>query len=344
MLDDPGLFRIGFVPLIDCAIPVVAHEKGFAARHGLRLELVREPSWAAVRDKLAYGLLDAAHMLAGVPLASTLGVGGPAVPMVAVMALGLGGNAITVSADLYRRMQAADPEAMSGPRTGTIRALKAVVAEGGRRLSFATVFPFSTHTYELRAWLSAGGIDPDRDVDLSIVAPPRMVQHLGSGWIDGYCAGEPWNLRAVEKGIGAIVATKDEIWADSPEKVLALREDTVEAAPEAVSTLVEALTEAARWADAPENRPELAHLLALPDYVGGAEDVIHASLTGHPVFVPGEAPVTLPDRHRFFRDGATVARPEAAVWLLEQMERWGQIPGGLDHQGLAARVFRTASP
>lgn len=323
--------RIGFVPLIDCAIPVIAREKGFAEEEGLHLDLVRENAWAAARDKVAYGVLEASHMLAGVPIASTLGLGGAAVAMVAPVALGLGGNAITVSTNLYRRMVEADPEAMAGPRGTSARALRRVIAGSREKLSFATVFPYSTHAYELRAWLVAGGVDPDRDVNLGVIAPPRMASHLEAGWIDGYCVGEPWNLRAAARGTGVIVATKADIWPDSPEKVLALRGEWAEANRETVAALVRALVRAAQWADVPANREELAALLARPDLVGGAADVLRTAL------LPASGGM---ERHVFFRRDATVPWPDKAEWLIAQMVRWGQTTAPADPAAVAASVFR----
>lgn len=323
--------RIGFVPLIDCAIPVVAQNKGFAEEEGLRLDLVRENAWAATRDKVAYGVLDAAHMLAGIPVASTLGLGGAPVPMIAPVALGLGGNAITVSTSLFQRMVQADPDAMAGPRVKSALALKKVIAGSREKLSFATVFPYSTHTYELRAWLAAGGIDPDRDVNLGVIAPPRMAGHLEAGWIDGYCVGEPWNLRTAARGTGVIVATKADIWPDSPEKVLAVRRDWAGEHPETVAALVRAMVRAAQWADAPANREELAAILARPDMVGGSAEVLRTAL------LPGSGGM---GRHVFFRRNATVPWPDKAEWLIAQMVRWGQATPPVDAAALAAAVFR----
>ncbi|SOD96329.1 CmpA/NrtA family ABC transporter substrate-binding protein [Caenispirillum bisanense] len=337
---------LGFVPLVDCAVPVVARELGFAAAEGIDLVLEREAGWAAVRDKLAFGLLDAAHILAPLPLALHLGLGGiPAVPMAVPMALGLGGNAITVSLPLFERMSEADPDAMAGPRAGSARALKAVIeadrTAGRPPLSFATVFPFSSHTYELRAWLAGAGIDPDRDVNLGVVAPARMVESLASGWIDGYCVGEPWNLRAVQRGIGAVVASKWDIRPDAPEKVLGLRAAWVDQDPARTVALVRALVKAAAWADAAENRPALAQMLAAPDYVGTFPEVIAMALTGRPVLQPGGEPVAL-DTHVFFRDRATEPLPERAQWLVEQMLRWDRT--GLTAEGAKAALAAVWRP
>lgn len=336
--------RIGFIPLLDCAIPVVAQEKGFAARHGLHLDLVRETSWAAIRDKVAFGLLDAAHMLAGIPIAATLGIGLPKTPMVAAMALGLGGNAMTVSIDLYRRMLQADPEAMAGPRRHAGRALAAVIAqdqaEGRGRRTFASVFPVSSHAYELRYWLASAGIDPDRDVRLTVIPPPRMVDSLRAGRIDGCCVGEPWNLVAGAEGLGAIAATKSDIWPMAPEKVLGLRADWAEDNGARLAALIRAFVEAAQWADAPENRPELARMLADPRYVNVPETLLRTALCGQARLRPDSAPEPLPHRPTYFAQAATFPWHSHALWLLTQMKRWGQIPGDLDFAGTAHRVYR----
>jgi len=337
--------RLGFVPLVDCAIPVVARAMGFAARENIELELVREMSWAAIRDKLAFGMLDAAHLLAGIPIAARLGLGGlPVQNIVVPMALGRGGNAITVSTKLYQRMLEADPDAMHGPRGLSARALKKVIdedkAEGRPIMSFATVFPFSSHNYELRYWMAAAGIDPDADVNIGVIAPPRMFDSLRNGWVDGYCVGEPWNQRAVFHGDGVIVALKDDIWSRSPEKVLGLREDWANSNPELVSSLVRALVCAAEWADQPGNRVELAHILSEEANVGAPFEVLNASLSGKPVLRPGEPPLDLPDRHVFYRYTATFPWLSQGRWLGEQMKRWRQIPEDSDLTTVIREVYR----
>lgn len=338
------ILRIGYVPLIDCAIPVAAAELGFDRQHGIRLRLEREPSWASIRDKLAFGSLDAAHMLAGMPLAATIGIAGPQVPMVAPMALGLGGNAIVVSMPLYQRMLDLAPEAMRGPRGLSAAALARVVeqdrAAGRPPPALACVSPVSSHYYELCCWLATAGIDPRRDVDIGVVAPPRMVESLRSGWIDGYCVGEPWALRAVEQGIGAIVATKADIWPDAPEKVLGLRADWAAANEETVLALVRALIEAARWADEPGNRAELATLLASERYLGTGRELLHRALAGRCCLRPGAPVVEMPHRHVFFERHATFPWRSQALWLLVQMVRWGQAPPMVDIRRTASTVYR----
>lgn len=344
MLDD---VRVGFIPLVDCAALVVAAERGFAARHGLRLVLSREPSWAAIRDKVAFGVLDAAHMLAGMPLAMTLGLGGDVhQAMIAPMMLGQGGNAVTVSCGLFAAMRAADPAAMAGPRFGSGRALATVAARrtaaGLPPLRFATVFPFSTHNYELRHWLAAAGLDPDEDVAITVIPPPRMVEHLARGLIDGFCVGEPWNQVAVGEGLGQIVVFKSDIWPASPEKALGLRRDWAESHGDTVAALIRAVADAARWADEPANRSDLAALLAEPRFVGVDAAALEASLTGRPRLAHGAAPIDLPDYHVFHRAAATYPWLSQAEWLLAQMMRWGQMPPAstAELEAIAARVFR----
>ena len=337
--------RLGFVPLIDCALPVVARAKGFAEDENIDLVLVREMSWAAMRDKLSYGLFDAAHLLAGIPLAARLGLGGmPSQNLVVPMALGRGGNAITVSTRLYQRMLEADPAAMRGPRGLSARALKKVIdgdrAAGRPVLSFATVFPFSSHNYELRYWMAAAGIDPDNDVNIGVIAPPRMFDSLRNGWVDGYCVGEPWNQRAVFHGDGVIVALKDDIWARSPEKVLGVREDWAQANAETLDALVRALVRSAEWADQAENRTELAQLLSEEHYVGASFDILRASLQGRPVLKPGDDPVDAPDRHVFYRYTATFPWLSQGVWVGRQMQRWGQVGHQVNFNDVVRDVYR----
>src|SRR6056297_1206348 len=213
--------RLGFVPLTDCAPLVVAKEKGFFLEQGLNVELSRENAWANIRDKVSVGVLDGAQMLAAMPLASNLGLGG-SIPMVAAMSLDLNGNGITVSTALHERMAATGEPALDTPR-GSGRALKQVI-DAGRRAgerphTFAMVFPYSSHNYLLRYWLAAAGIDPDRDIELIVVPPPQMVSHLEAGLIAGFSVGEPWNTLAVCSGLGRTLATSYDIWNNHPEKV-----------------------------------------------------------------------------------------------------------------------------
>lgn len=336
--------RLGFHPLVDAAIPIVALELGFADREGIDLILSREASWAAVRDKVAFGALDCAHMLAGMPIAASLGIGQINADIVAPMSLGLGGNAITVANWLYDAMGAADPVAMSGARTNSARALAKVVAErrarGDDPLTFGIVFPVSSHNYEIRCWMASAGVDPDHDVQLVVIPPVRMVESLIAGRIAGFCVGEPWNQVAVHEGLGHVVATKHDLWASSPEKVLGMRREWMEGNPELVASLLRALVDAARWCDAPDNRTSLARMLARPEYVGAPAELIHLALSGLPQLAPNGPHVSLRDYHVFHRYAATFPWLSQAEWVVSQMKRWGQVADDIDAGEIAARVFR----
>jgi nitrate/nitrite transport system substrate-binding protein len=202
--------RIGFLPLSDCAVLAVALEKGFFRRHGVEVTLSREASWANIRDKVAVGALDGAQMLAGMPLAAAVGIDPIGRPLVTALSLGLNGNAITLSNALWARLVAADPHG-TRERPMTAVALRQVIdddrAHGRPLLCFAMVSPFSSHNYELRYWLAAAGIVPDRDVRLTVVPPPPMVDAMAQGSIDGFCVGEPWSSLAVQRGLGRLVVS-----------------------------------------------------------------------------------------------------------------------------------------
>ena len=339
---------LGIIPLVDCAPIVLAEELGAFERHGLEVEICREASWATIRDKVALGLLDAAQMLAPMPLASTLGIDGISVPMVAAMTLDLNGNAITLSQSLWREIEEAAPE-LTGENLaiGTpldARALAAVVrrraAAGRPPLALASVFPFSSHNYLLRLWLAAGGMDPDRDVRLSVVPPPHTVAHLSGGVIDGYCVGEPWNQQAVSVGIGRIAVTGHQIWKAMPEKVLGTTESWAQCHPKTLIALIKALIEACAWLDEPANRREAARVLASPRYVNAPVEVIERSMSGGYLFAQDGVPVALPDFHIFHRQAANFPWRSHADWFLEQMVRWGQADPAVNLRAVADRVFR----
>jgi nitrate/nitrite transport system substrate-binding protein len=335
--------RLGFVPLSDCAVLAVAEDKGFFRRHGLDVALSREVSWATIRDKVAAGALDGAQMLAGMPVAAAVGIDRVAPPLVSAFSLDLNGNAITVSTALWQRMLEADPGAASR-RPVTAASLRRVIENdraGQRpRLRFAMVYPFATHNYELRYWLAAAGIDPDSDVELSVVPPPRMVDALEAGLIDGFCVGEPWNSLAVDRGVGRIVISKYEIWNNSPEKVLAVSRDFAERRPERHQALLRALIESAAWTDAPQNRAEVAQILARHGYVGAPESLLARSLADRLVLAPGIEAESAPDFHVFHRYAANFPWISHAVWLLTQMLRWGQLSVPVDILAVARRVYR----
>lgn len=334
----------GVIPLTDCAPVVIAREKGFFAAQGLDVTVTKESSWANIRDKVALGALDGAHMLAGMPLAATLGVGANRTPTVTAFSMDLNGNGITVSNELHERMVEADPEAMGAPRPTTARALRKVIeadkAAGKPPMTFAMVFPVSTHNYEIRYWMASAGIDPDRDIRLIVVPPPQMVANLSAGNIVGYCVGEPWNQRAIEMGIGRSIVTNYEIWNNNPEKVFGVNEAWAEAHPNTHRAVIRALIEAARWADEPGNRAEVVRIISQKAYVNAPEPVVAQSMTGSWRYSPGESAVAMPDFNVFYRYAATFPWRSHAVWFLTQMIRWGQVDTPIGLREIAERVYR----
>lgn len=340
----PETLNLGFIPLIDCAPLVAASAKGFAAQEGIDLRLVRESSWANIRDRVIVRHFHGAHMLAPMTVAASLGAGQMHVPMVAPITLGLNGNAITVSARVWREM-ADHGAAPGGPaaRQGTAiaRVIAARAARGEPPLTFAVVFPFSCQNYELRWWLASAGVDPERDVRIVVLPPPFLVDALRSGQVDGFCVAAPWNTLAVDAGIGCIAVFCCDLWPRAPEKVLGLRRDWAEEDPARLSALVRAVYAAARWCDDPANHEELAQIMAEPRHVGVPAATLLAALQGRLAPSQGVNPVRRPDYVLFHRDGASVPRPAAhGGWILAQMRLWGQIAPADGQLAAALATFR----
>ena len=345
--EKPNL-RLGIIPLCDCATIVAASTMGFFKRHGLDVEICKEQAWATIRDKVAVGLLDGAHMLAPMPIAATLGVGGVRCPMVTSMSLNLNGNAITVSNSLAAEMMEGDsgyPGALSSP-SASAEALHAIVcrrrAENRPPITFGMVFPVSTHNYELRYWMASAGIDPDKDVRLIVVPPPQMVEHLAQERIDGYCVGEPWNGMAVSLGIGRIVITKYDLWQNGPEKVLGVTRQWAQEHPNTHRALVRALLEAAQWVDQSIHRSKVADMISATPYVNAPPDIVRWSMTGSLPMSIDHEPIRMPDFHVFHRYAATFPWRSHAVWLTTQMIRWRQVDADVDLSSVASDVYQPA--
>jgi two-component system, oxyanion-binding sensor len=338
-----GPLRIGFIPLVDAAALIVAVDKGFTAAEGLDVALVREVSWSNVRDKLNIGLFDAAHLLAPVAIASSLGLGHVKVPIVAPFNLGLNGNAITVSPALHADIMGE----LEGDRfdpMATALALARVVAKrrksGAEPLTFGMTFPFSTHNYQLRFWMAAGGVDPDEDVRLVVLPPPYMVDSLANGHVDAFCVGAPWNSVAVDLGIGHILHFVADILVRAVEKVLAVRQDWSEKKPDVVAALVRAHVRAAEFIEQPHNRSEVAQILAQPERIGVDASVIQRTLDGRLKISPDGS---MRESSRYLlvgREDAARPDPVQAAWLYAQMVRWGQTATRPDALKTAMGVFR----
>jgi ABC-type nitrate/sulfonate/bicarbonate transport system substrate-binding protein len=335
--------RIGFIPLVDAAALIVAVDKGFARAEGLDVTLVREVSWSNVRDKLNIGLFDAAHLLAPVAIASSLGLGHIRVPIAAPFNLGLNGNAITVSPALHAAIMAEIDGDRFDPMA-TAAALARVVAKrkksGAEPLTFGMTFPFSTHNYQLRFWMAAGGVDPDEDVRLVVLPPPYMVDSLASGQVDAFCVGAPWNSVAVDLGVGHILHFVSDILVRAAEKVLAVRQQWSEKNPDLLAALIRAASCAAEFIEQPENRAEAARILAQPDRVGVDAEVIQRTLDGKLKISPDG---TMRQSGRYLlvgREGAARPEPVQAAWLYAQMVRWGQTAYSAEALKTAMGVFR----
>jgi NitT/TauT family transport system ATP-binding protein len=338
-----GPLRIGFIPLVDAAALIVAVDKGFTAAEGLDVSLVREVSWSNVRDKLNIGLFDAAHLLAPVAIASSLGLGHVKVPIVAPFNLGLNGNAITVSPALHAAIMGEIEGDRFDPMV-TALALARVVAKrrssGAEPLTFGMTFPFSTHNYQLRFWMAAGGVDPDEDVRLVVLPPPYMVDSLASGHVDAFCVGAPWNSVAVDLGVGHILHFVTDILVSAAEKVLGVRQDWSQKYPDVVAALVRAHVRAAEFIEEPQNRAEAARILSAPERIGVDAEVIQRTLDGRLKISPDG---TMRESGRYLlvgREGAARPDPAQAAWLYAQMVRWGQTAMKPDALKTAMGVFR----
>jgi two-component system, oxyanion-binding sensor len=285
------------------------------------------------------GHFDAAHMLGPMTVASTLGVGHIKVPVIAPFALGLGGNAITVSLRLWEQMTQAGACASANPAIHAA-ALKRVVSRHSKPLTFAMVYPFSCHNYELRYWLAAGGIDPDRDVRLVVIPPPFLVDALRAGQIDGFCVGEPWNSVAVQAGAGVIVVPTTAIWPSSPEKVLGCRLEWAQRHPQQLASLQRALYRASLWCEQPDNHAELAGLLAQPRYVGAPAELLRQALGGQLTLATNTAPVEVGDFFTPARHNATFPWVSHALWFYEQMLRWKQVEFAAEQVAAVRATYR----
>ena len=342
--------KLGFIKLTDCVPLVIAKEKGFFEEEGLSVTVEAQANWKIILDRVISGELDGAHLLAGQPIAATIGFGTKC-SVIAPVSLDLNGNAATVSNEVWAKMKEKNPELQTPKPAHPIPAsmFKPVVEDykqSGKPLQFAMVFPVSTHNYELRYWLASGGINPgyyvtrdasgkvtgsdvtgntDGDLLISVTPPPQMPATMAQGTIQGYCVGEPWNQQAVFKGIGVSFITDIEIWKNNPEKVFGVTEAWAEKNPNTLIALVKAIIRAGKWLDeSMDHRKEACQILSKPEYVGAPVEVIANSMTGTFEYEKGDKR-ELPDFNVFFRYFATYPYYSDCVWYLTQMRRWGQI-------------------
>lgn len=338
--------KFGFIKLTDMAPLAIALEKHFFFDEGLFVELEAQSNWRVLLDRVINGELDGAHMLAGQPIGASIGVAGSQADIVTAFSMDLNGNAITVSNDVWEQMRPHIPDREDGKPQHPIsaEALKPVVesyANEGKSFDMGMVYPVSTHNYEIRYWLAAGGLHPgyyapqrgdnsgrrDADVRLSVTPPPQMPSTMEAGTIQGYCVGEPWNQQAVFMGVGVPVITNHDIWPYNPEKVFGVTREWAEEYPNTHLRVVRALIRAAHWLDENDNanRPEAVEILSRSRYVGADEAVIANSMTGTFEYEKGDRRET-PDFNVFFRNNANYPYYSDAIWFMTQMRRWGQIP------------------
>ncbi|HTH27917.1 MAG TPA: CmpA/NrtA family ABC transporter substrate-binding protein [Sphingobium sp.] len=331
---------VGFLPLVDAALPILAQVHGFAEDEGVSLSLVRDMSWATVLDRLLYGQSDAAHLIAPLAIATSLGINRPARPLAVPFVLGLNGNAITFANDLALAVQPdyalGDPRKV-GERLAGIARQRAIE---GRRLRFGVVHRYSSHNYMLRYWLAECGIVPDRDVEIVTVSPPFAAAALADGEVDGICVGEPWNSVAVEQGAGRIVLATAQIWRRGVEKVLAVPESRLAEKRGAIERLIRAMRRAGQHFINPANFETNAAILARPEYLGGDARIILRAISDRLLIARGGEPVHFPDFMFQFREAANFPWVSQAQWLYTQLVRWQGTAVDPKEAAVAARVFR----
>ncbi len=334
------VIRLGFLPLVDAALPILARELGFAEEEGLDLNLVRDMSWATVQDRLIYGQTDAAHLVAPLAIATTLGLGRPAVSLSVPFVLGLNGNAITLRPDL-----AALVTQIGGP--GDIRAIGArfrhmalAAKQAGNRLRLGVVHRYSSHNYMLRYWLIGCGMTPNDDVEIVTVAPPFAADALAAGEVDGICVGAPWNSIAIERGEGVVIATTSQIWLRGVEKALAMKTSWMEGEGDRVQRLIRALYRAGAAFVDPDKLEVVSQILARPAYLDRDIEPIRRVVQDRVFFAKGHEPVHIPDFMFQHREAANFPWVSQAAWLYAQMVQAGHVEADSAGFESAQRVFR----
>lgn len=331
--------RIAFLPLNDVAVLAAARERGFAEDEGIALDLVRTTSWATLRDRLVYGQVQAAHMLAPLAVAVTLGLSQQPAALAAPYKLGVNGNMLVMARDFAAALDP-DPARRLADPLGTAHDFAAAIGLWRRKPVIGVVHRFSSHALMLRYWLASAGIDPDRDVVLRVLPPSLTVEAIHAGEIDGFIAGEPWGGAAIASGRAEAVAIGERIWQRGVEKVLAFREPWLEENPDTVDRLLRALARAAAWCDEPDNREGLAEILSRADYVDQPADLILGALGGRITPRAGDAPLDCPNFVLFSREATPFPWRSQALWIYSQLVRWGMVEASPQAAAQAAAVFR----
>jgi len=323
--------RFGIIALTDNSPIVIAHERGLFKKYGINSTIVKGASWAAIRDSLSNGDIQATHMLLGMPLASTIGLlGAPKKPMVIPWLLNRNGQAITLKAELKGKVQA-DPK--------PLKAMADAAKAANKPMTFAMTFPPGTHAMWMRYFLASGGINPDKDVALITIPPPQMVANMKVGKMDGFCVGEPWNARAIADGIGYTAITTQEIWKDHPEKVCAFTEEFAQKNPKTVKAILKGLHEASVWLDDLKNRPEQASIVSRPTYINCPPELILPRMQGNYDYGDGRKKQD-PNYMIFSSRNCNYPQPKYATWWLTQFRRWGMLDAKPEYEKIAMQVMR----
>jgi nitrate/nitrite transport system substrate-binding protein len=323
--------KFGMIALTDCSPIVIANEKGLFKKYGINSTVSKGASWAAIRDSLSNGDIQATHMLTGMPIASTMGLlGSPKKPMVIPWMLNRNGQSISLS-NTFKGKVGADPKAL--------KPLALEAKAKGTPLTFAMTFPPGTHAMWVRYWLGAGGINPDKDVSLIVVPPAQMVANMKVGKMDGFCVGEPWNARTIADGIGYTAINTQDIWKDHPEKVCAFTAEFADKNPKTVKAVLKALHEASVWLDDMKNRPEQAQLVSKATYINCPPELILGRLQGHYDFGDGRKKED-PNYMIFSSRNCNYPQPKFVTWWLTQFRRWGMLGAPPDYAAVAKEVMR----
>lgn len=331
--DAPELteMKFGMIALTDCSPLVIAHEKGFFKEFGIQSTIAKQASWAAIRDALSTGDLQATHMLIGMPLASTMGLlGSPKKPMVIPWLLNRNGQCISLKAE-WKGKVTDDPKAL--------KAFADSAKASGSPLTFAMTFPPGTHAMWMRYYLGAGGIHPDTDVSLITVPPAQMVANMKVGKMDGFCVGEPWNARVIDDRIGFTSVSTQDMWKDHPEKVCAFLAEFAEKNPKAVKAALKAIHKASVWLDDLKNRPEQCEIVSRATYINCPKETILARMLGK--YDYGDGRSKQDEQYMIFSQrNCNYPQAKYALWFLSQYRRWGFVDGSVDYQGIARQVMR----
>ncbi|WP_443969733.1 CmpA/NrtA family ABC transporter substrate-binding protein [Sphingobium sp. CR28] len=331
--------KIAFLPLTDAAVLVAARECGFAEEEGLALDLVRTTSWATLRDRLVFGQVEAAHMLAPLAVAVTLGLSQQPAALAAPYKLNVNGNMLVMAGDFAKALEPDVVARLSDP-LGTAHDFATAIGLWRRKPVIGVVHRFSSHSLMLRYWLANAGVDPDRDVVLRVLPPSLTVEAMRAGEIDGFIAGEPWGSAAVAAGLAEAVAIGERIWSRGVEKVLACRESWLQDNPETADRLLPALARAAAWCDDPGNREALANLLADSRYIDQPAHLIERALSGQIIARAGDPPVSSADFMLFGREASSFPWRSQALWIYSQLVRWGMVAHEPAMVAKASAVFR----